>query len=318
MARIAIVGTGLIGGSWAALFLAHGHDVVATDPAPGAEERLRANVADAWPVLTQPGLADGATPDRLTFVADIESAVEDADFVQESGPEQIELKRAIGRRMEAAAPVGTVLASSTSGLLISDIQRDAAHPERFLVGHPFNPPHLMPLVEVVAGPATSAAAVQEAVATYRAMGRSPIVLQRELPGHIANRLQVAVLREAFALVASGAATAADVDTAMIDGPGLRWALFGPFLSGESGGGAGGIRHFLQHLGPAFRDWSTDLSAYPDDDALIPAAVAGVGAELDGRDFAEMQRRRDESIVRVLALRRAAGLEVGVEVTASER
>lgn len=218
--RVAVVGTGVIGASWTTLFLSYGHEVVASDPAPGAEQRLRAAVT--------------ADQGRLSFTPDLAEAVADAGFVQENGPERPELKDELFAVLDAAAPPGTVLASSSSGLLPSRIQRAcAAHPERVLVGHPFNPPHLIPLVEGVPGERTGEAAVEEAMGFYRSLGRHPIRLRQELPGHVANRLQAALWRETYSLVERGAASVADIDAAIAHGPGLRWALLGPFSTSTS-------------------------------------------------------------------------------------
>ncbi|WP_405851740.1 3-hydroxyacyl-CoA dehydrogenase NAD-binding domain-containing protein [Streptomyces sp. NBC_00090] len=277
--RVAVVGTGVIGASWTTLFLEYGHEVVATDPAPGAESRLRAAVT-----------ADQA---RLTFTADLAEAVADAGFVQENGPERPELKDGVFAVLDAAAPPGTILASSSSGLPPSRIQRAcAAHPERVLVGHPFNPPHLIPLVEVVPGERTDESAVEGAMAFYRALGRRPIRLRQELPGHVANRLQAALWREAYSLVDRGAATVADIDAAIAHGPGLRWALLGPFLNQHLSGGAGGIAHVLEHLGPPMEEWWADLGAPSLTPELTRKITEGVAAELAGTAEADLVAERD--------------------------
>src|SRR6266403_4517071 len=225
--RIAVVGTGVIGASWAAYFLAKGFDVAATDPADGAEKRLRTLVDASWPALERVGLAEDASRNRLRFDRDIRRAVEGCAFIQENGPERVYVKRDLLAEISAAAPSDSLIATSSSGILISDIQDAAAHPERVVLGHPFNPPHLMPLVEVVGGRLTSEAAVEQALAFYRSIGKKPIHIRREVKGHIANRLQAALWREAFYLVEQGIASVEDVDTAIAHGPGLRWALLGP-------------------------------------------------------------------------------------------
>jgi carnitine 3-dehydrogenase len=218
--RVAIVGTGVIGASWAAYFLARGLDVSATDPAPGAEGRLRADVAAHWPALERLGPAGGAAVERLAFTTDLEEAVAGVGFVQESGPEREELKQSLFRALDAAAGAGVVLASSSSGLLPTAIQASCErHPERVVVGHPFNPAHLVPLVEVVGGERTSEEAIERAIGFYAAVGKRPIHLRAELPGHLANRLQAALWREAYSLVDRGVASVRDVDTAIAHGPG---------------------------------------------------------------------------------------------------
>ena len=271
--RVAVVGTGVIGASWAALFLARGLDVVATDPSPGAEDRLRTDVAAHWPSMEP---VDGASPDRLTFTPDPAQAVAGADFVQENGPEREDVKHQLFAVLDTAARPEVVLASSSSGMLPSAIARGCpAHPERVLIGHPFNPPHLIPLVEVVGGSTASASAVRAAVAFYRAVGKGPITLNKEVPGHLANRLQAALWREAVHMVAEGVASVADVDAAISEGPGLRWALMGPHTTFHLAGGEGGMEHFMRHLMPAVTGWwpaSTTNSPAPTPPSWSPTAT----------------------------------------------
>jgi carnitine 3-dehydrogenase len=291
--RVAVVSTGVIGASWAAHFLARGLDVVATDPAPGAEQRLRADVDAHWPTLERLGLVDGASPDRLTFTADPAKAVSDADFVQENGPEREDVKHALFAVLDTAARPDVVLASSSSGLLPSAIARGCPHhPERVVIGHPFNPPHLIPLVEVVPGERTSDDAVEKAMAFYAAVGKRPIRVRQELPGHVANRLQAALWQEAYSLVERGVASVADIDTAISQGPGLRWAVLGPFANQHLSGGSGGIAHVLEHLGPPTEKWWRDLRSVTLTPELVATLVKGVDEELAGIDPAELVARRD--------------------------
>ncbi|WP_219417827.1 3-hydroxyacyl-CoA dehydrogenase NAD-binding domain-containing protein [Pseudonocardia nigra] len=306
--RVAIVGTGVIGASWAAHFLGRGLDVVATDPAPGAEQRLRADVAAHWPTVASLGLAEGASTDRLTFTADIAEAVADADVVQENGPERVEVKHALFAALDAAARPDAILASSSSMLPPSLIaQACTEHPERVVVGHPFNPPHIVPLVEVVPGERTSEDVVQRAMDFYAGVGKRPIRLRQEVPGHIANRLQAALWREAYSLVERGVATVADVDAAIAHGPGLRWAVLGPFVNQHLSGGPGGLAHVLAHLGPPTEDIWHDLG----DPALTPQLaeqlVAGVDEELAGIDPADLVARRDAVLHALLAAK--AGIDL---------
>jgi carnitine 3-dehydrogenase len=306
--RVAVVSTGVIGASWAAHFLARGLDVVATDPAPGAEQRLRADVDAHWPTLERLGLVEGASPDRLTFTADPAKAVSDADFVQENGPEREDVKHALFAVLDTAARPDVVLASSSSGLLPSAIARGCPHhPERVVIGHPFNPPHLIPLVEVVPGEKTSDEAVEKAMAFYTAVGKRPIRLRQEVPGHIANRLQAALWQEAYSLVERGVATVADIDTAISQGPGLRWAVLGPFANQHLSGGPGGIAHILEHLGPPTEKWWRDLRPVTLTPELTAALVAGVDEELAGVDPAELVARRDAVLNAVLAAKARTGL-----------
>lgn len=301
--KVAVVGTGVLGTSWVTHFLVNGLKVVASDPAPGAEDKLRKLVAEQWSVAASINLTPGASIDNLSFSADAQRAVDGVDFVQENGPERLDLKRDLFKAMDEAAPAHAVLASSTSGLLASAFQADCKRPERVLIGHPFNPPHLIPLVEVVGGKATSAAAIDTAMTFYREVGKKPIHVKKELMGHIANRLQVALWREAFSLVARGIASVQEIDTAIAHGPGLRWALLGPFLNLHASGGAGGITHVLQHIGPSQRAWAADLGVYPQTDDYIAPCAGGVEAELAGYDFAQTLRQRDELLVGLLSAKK---------------
>src|SRR6267142_89142 len=224
--RIAIVGTGVIGASWAAQYLARGFDVVATDPAPGAEAKLRKYVDEAWGVLTAIGLAPGASRDRLSFTADMKSALSEADLVQENGPERPDFKIKLFADMDAATPSDSIIASSSSGITMSVMQSECKHPERIVIGHPFNPPHVIPLVEVVGGTKTSPEAIQRAIAFYASIGKKPIHLHKELPGHVGNRLQAALYKEVMYLIQEGVLSVSDADDAVSWGPGLRWGVMG--------------------------------------------------------------------------------------------
>jgi carnitine 3-dehydrogenase len=256
--RIGVVGTGVIGASWAAYFLAKGFDVAASDPADGAEKRLRTLVDGFSAALERVGLAAGASIDRLRFDPDIMRAIEGCAFVQENGPERIDVKRHLLAKISGAITPDSLIATRSSGILISDIQDAAAHPERVVLGHPFNPPHLMPLVEVVGGRLTSEDTVKKTLAFYASIGKKPIHIRREVRGRVANRLQASLRREALYLVAQGIASVDDVDTVIAHGPGLRWALFGPSLNIHLSGGAGGIAHALEHLGPSIESCCRDL------------------------------------------------------------
>ncbi|WP_037647015.1 3-hydroxyacyl-CoA dehydrogenase NAD-binding domain-containing protein [Streptomyces hygroscopicus] len=297
--RVACVGAGVIGGGWVAHFLARGYDVTAWDPAPDAEEKLRRLVAAAWPALEQIGLADGASPDRLTVAATVAEAVADAQFVQESAPEKLELKRSLLAQLDAAAPPGVVIASSTSGYPMTDMQTEAADPGRLVVGHPFNPPYLIPLVEVVGGKQTDAAAVEWASRFYEAAGKSVITMERELPGFIANRLQEALWREALHMVANGEATVKEIDDSITEGPGLRWAFMGPCLTFALAGGEGGMAHMLDHFGPSLKSPWTRLEAPELDDTLRTAMVDGCDEAAGGRTIAQLVAERDQGVIDVL-------------------
>jgi len=245
------MGAGLIGISWAALFLANGLRVRVCDPRPDLEKAVREGVANAVPALRQLGYSTEGIEQRLRIEPDLETATRDADLVQESGPENIDFKREFFARMEQYVKPGALMFSSTSGLRATQIARDMKNPGRMMVGHPFNPPHVMPLVELVPGEKTSPEAVQEALAFYHALGKAPVVLQREINGFVGNRLQAAVLRESIYLVQQGVISVEDLDTLMTNSLGLRWATVGPFKGIHLGGGPGGITHFLTHLGAMF-------------------------------------------------------------------
>ncbi len=301
---VAIVGAGSIGASWAALVLGRGLDVMATDPAPGAEERLRDTVR-----VRLEELGVGAGPERIRFVTDPAEAVASADLVLESGPERLELKRQLFEVLDAAAPPEVLLASSSSGLGPSSFQVACRHPERVVVTHPFNPPHLVPLVEVVGGEQTSAEAVDSAMAVMRHLGKQPVRLRRELPGHVANRLQAALWREAYHLVGEGVVSVSDVDLAISSGPGLRWALLGPFATQHLSGGPGGLEHVLEHLGPPMVEWWDDLGSPELTPELVSTLVAGVREELGGREEA-VTAARDRALRELLATKQRLGLDTG--------
>ncbi|NUS85554.1 3-hydroxyacyl-CoA dehydrogenase NAD-binding domain-containing protein [Streptomyces sp. NBS 14/10] len=298
---VAVVGTGLIGGGWAAHFLRMGYDVIAYDPGPGAQDRLNALVDRAWPTLKRLGLADGARRDRLGFSDSLTEAVSAGDFVQECVPERLDVKIGVLADIDVAAPDGVVVASSTSGYTMTDMQSACRTPGRFVVGHPFNPPYLIPLVEVVGGRATDPAAVTWADRFYRHAGKTPLVLDRELPGFIANRLQEAQWREALHMVAAGEATVGQIDTAITHGPGLRWALLGPALTSHLAGGHGGMAHMLDQFGPSLHDPLTRLDPPEFTDELRERIVAGCEAAAGGRSVAELEEERDAFLVDLLLL-----------------
>ncbi len=305
--RVAVAGTGTIGMSWAATFLSRGLEVTASDPAPGAEARLRHFIDAAWPVLARLGPIAATPPHHLLiFCADVESAVAAADFVQENAPEREATKQELLARIDAALPAQIVIASSSSGLLVSRLQAACRHPERVVIGHPFNPPHLIPLVEIVGGAQTAPATIEQAIAFYSGIGKRPIHIRREVKGHVANRLQAALWREAVHLVAAGVASVADVDTAISEGPGLRWALMGPHLTFHLAGGSGGMAHFLDQLGPPLEGWWEDLGSPRLTPEVRAALAEGVAAEAGPRDIAALAAERDRFLVDLLALKKHAG------------
>jgi 3-hydroxyacyl-CoA dehydrogenase len=307
MTRVAIVGTGVIGASWAALFAAHGHEVSATDPRSDAADALRAAVERCWPSLERQGLVGaGGSPDLVTIASSAAAAVDGATFVQENAPERLDVKHELYREIDSVAAPDVVIASSSSGLMPTELQRACQrHPERVLVGHPFNPPHLIPLVEVVGGAATSDGAISDAMAIYTAIGKSPIHIRAELRGHVTNRLQAALWREAYWLVEQRVVSVAEIDRAISSGPGLRWALLGPFATQHLSGGEGGIAHVLEHLGPPMVDWWRTMQTAELTDELKAAVAAGVDAELDGLDQASMADERDRLLEQLIVAKAGA-------------
>jgi 3-hydroxyacyl-CoA dehydrogenase len=301
--RIAIVGTGVIGASWAALYLARGLSVVATDPAPNAEANLRGYIDAAWKDLTVIGLSPNASRDRLQFTLDMKKALADADLVQENGPERQDFKIKLFAEMDAAAPSDSIIASSSSGLTMSMMQSACTHPERCVIGHPFNPPHVVPLVEVVAGEKTSPETVQRAIAFYASIGKKPIHVRKEVVGHVANRLQAALYREVVHLIEHGVLDVADSDAAVCWGPGLRWGVMGPNLLFHLGGGQGGIRHFMEHLSGPVATWWKDLGTLTEFSPQIKQTIIdGVLKEAGNRSIEELERERDTMLLELLATR----------------
>lgn len=302
MSQLSVIGTGVIGNGWIARALAAGWDVVAFDPAPEAQARTRAFVDNAWPSLTRLGLAEGASPERLRFVSDINEAVVGADLIQENIPERLELKQEILAQLDAAAPANVLIGSSTSGFKPTDLQLKCTQaPGRVIVAHPFNPVYLLPLVELVGGKATTPEHIATAQNDYKALGMRPLVVRREIEGHIADRLMEALWREALHLVNDGVATTEEVDAAVVYGCGLRWSLMGTFLTFHLAGGEQGMRHMLEQFGPALKLPWTKLEAPELTDELIDRVVEGCEFQAAGRSVAALDRRRDDFLVELLAL-----------------
>jgi 3-hydroxyacyl-CoA dehydrogenase len=301
--RIAIIGTGVIGASWTALFLAKGLQVVATDPAPNAEAALRKFVEKAWPALKRLGLAAGASQSNLTFTADLAHAVVGAGLVQENGPERIDFKQKLYGQLDELLPPDVIIASSSSGLTMSEIQKGAAsHPDRCVIAHPFNPPHLIPLVEIVGGKKTSQATIQRAAEFYTSIGQRTVRLNKEMPGHVANRLPGALAREVYYLVAEGVVSAADVDTALCWGPGLRWGIMGNMMLNHLGGGVGGIEHFFQQFTGPMTAWWKTLGSPVLTPEVQKKLIDSVHAEVGSRTVDELAAERDEMLMGLIELR----------------
>ncbi len=298
--HVAVVGAGVIGSGWAARFLGAGLDVTAWDPSPDAAGKARASVEAAWPAMSRRGVAPGASPARLTFCASLEDCVAGADFVQENAPERESLKQDLLARIDAANP-DAIVASSTSGLLPTILSAKMQRPERMLVGHPFNPVYLLPLVELVGGEKTAAATVDEAGAFYTSVGMRPLRVRKEIVGFVADRLMEALWREALWLVNDDIATTEEVDAAVVYGCGLRWALMGTFLTFHLAGGEGGMRHMLHQFGPALKLPWTRLVAPELTEALIDKVADGCEAQAAGRSIRDLEARRDAFLVDLLAL-----------------
>lgn len=300
--RVAIVGTGTIGASWATYYLARGFDVTATDPGPGAESALRSFVDGAWGAAATLGLAPGASPDRLTFAADMRQAVADADFVQENAPERPDLKVKLFADIDDATPPEAIIASSSSGITMSEIQAGCRNPGRTVIGHPFNPPHVIPLVEVVGGTRTAPETIDTAMSFYTSIGKKPIHLKKELPGHVANRIQSALYREVVWCIAEGVLDVADSDDAVSWGPGLRWGVMGPNLLWHLGGGEGGIQHFMDTLMPRMVAGWAALGTPEVTPELKDKIVTGVLKEADGQSIDALEAQRDAMLFGLLAVR----------------
>ncbi len=294
------LGGGVIGASWTSLFLAAGKSVAVFDPAPQIERQVRDYIATAWPSLDQLGLVvDGADPDAVTFHADAAAAVDGAGFVQESVPERLEIKHDLYREIEASLAPEAIVASSASGLTLTEMQGGWRSPDRFVLGHPFNPPHLIPLVEVLGNDHTADGVVADARAFYESVGKVTIEVRKEVPGHVANRLQAALWREAISLVADGVASVEDVDTAVWAGPGLRWAVMGPTMLFHLGAGEGGLTSFTERYTESFNRWFDDLGTPHLDPAVAAELVAGVTEATGEQTTAELSAQRDALLAAIL-------------------
>jgi 3-hydroxyacyl-CoA dehydrogenase len=299
------VGTGVIGASWATLFLARGFDVLATDPAPNAQADLRRFVDTAWPGIAKLGLSPKASPEHLSFTTDLRQALADADFVQESAPDDRELKISLFAEMDKAAPADSIIASSSAGLTMSVLQSACKHPERCVIAHPLNPPHIIPLVEVVGGAKTSPEVVQQAMSFYASIGKKPIHLRKEVVGHVANRLQAALYREVAHLIEQDVLDVAAVDAAVCWGPGLRWGVMGPNLLFHLGGGTGGIQRFMERLPASMARWWKDLGKPELTQKLKQTIIDGTLEQAGDRSVEQLARERDEMVLGLIRLRRKA-------------
>ena len=299
--RVAVIGAGTIGASWAAYFLANGLDVIAVDPVRD-EADLRRAIDGMLPALESLGLAPCADSSRLQFSAQIGTELAAAQFVQESVPERLTIKRETLRVLESVIGPQVIVSSSSTAMLPSDIQAEARHPQRMIVGHPFNPPHLIPLVEIAGGMQTAPHALAWALEFYRAIGKAPVLMKKEAYGHVANRLTAALFREAVHLVAEGITTVEDIDEVVTQGPGLRWALQGPFTTYHLAGGAGGIAHYMRHLGATQEARWRELGEPRLTDELVAQIIEDVQESVAGLSVAQLTRIRDAGLVELHRLK----------------
>jgi carnitine 3-dehydrogenase len=305
--NITIVGTGVIGASWAAYYLSRGFNVIATDPAPNAEANLRKYVDEAWTTLSKNGMYSGASRNRLTFEPKMALALAKADFVQENAPERPDFKIKLFAEMDDATPPGSILVSSSSGITMDVIQSQCRRPERCVIGHPFNPPHVIPLVEVVGGAKTSPETIEKTMAFYASIGKKPIRLLKALPGHVANRLQVALYREVLYLIQQGVLSVEDADAAVSYGPGPRWGVMGPSLQWHLGGGPRGIHHFMEQFMDPMAAQMKSLGSPDVTPELKQTIVDGVMRMAGNRSVEELAEEENEVLTGLLSSRASIGL-----------
>lgn len=303
--KAAVIGGGLIGMSWTCLFLARGINVIVVDPREKAKDDTREFVIQAWPLLQDLGLTVSDDVCHAEFTNSI-STLTDIDFVQESAPEHIEVKHQLVEQLEDVIDSDVIIASSTSSLKATDIQINARHPKRILVGHPMNPPHIVPMIELVAGNSTSEDTIQAAQVFYEHLRRVVIRVKKEVTGHLVNRLTSALYREAVYIAAEGIADVEDIDKAITYGPGMRWALIGPHMTYHLGGGAGGYKHYLDHLGPTQEARWREHGTAALTETLKAELLAGIEKELESQDGATLSQRRDEALVELIKLKQKYG------------
>lgn len=296
--RITCIGAGPIGAGWAAYFLAQGYEVTSYIHDPAEEAALRSLIEGSWGALTEMGLAEGASLDKLRVTSDLASAVEHAQFVKESAPESMPLKQALYAQLGNLVAENVVISSSTSGMTMTDIQKNCSTPQRTVVGHPFNPPYLLPLVEVIGGEKTAPEAVDWVMRFWKVAGKAPLLMKKEIPGFVATRLQEAMWREGLHMIANGEASPEDIDFAILNGPGPRWALMGPTMVYHLGGGEGGMKYCLEQFGPALKLPWTRLEAPELTPELTQALIEGADRMAAGRDYATLNEQRDAGLIAV--------------------
>lgn len=293
--HIAVLGAGVIGASWTALFLAAGREVTVFDPDPNVEQSVRDYINKAWPALEELGLTERATLKTLNFTDSAADAVKNADFVQENAPERVAIKHATYAEIENELAAGTIVSSSTSGLTLEELQQGWKDPAPLILGHPFNPPHLIPLVELTANVLTGDDVLDRVEAFYHDIGKVTIRIKKGMPGHVANRLQAAVWREAVHMAVEGVASVEDIDKAMWAGPGLRWAAMGPTMLFHLGAGEGGLHAFCDHFRDTFNGWWDGLGTPYLDDATIIKLVEGMDEQANGQSTDDLSTQRDKML-----------------------
>lgn len=299
--NITVIGTGVIGKGWITRFLTNGYPVTAYDIAEGAKDKLFADLEKSWPKLIEKGIAKPEDLERLQFADSLKDAVKDAGFIQENAPEREDIKCSLLAEIDGLANLDAIISSSTSGIMPSTLQKDCAHPERVIVSHPFNPVYLMPLVEVVGGKETDAKTIERARDLFEKVNMKPLIVRKEIEGHIGDRLMEAIWREALHIVNDGVATTEEIDASIIYGPGMRWALMGPFLTLHMGGGEQGMRHLLHQFGPALKLPWTKLEAPELTDELANKVIEGCEAQTEGQDMNALEDRRDQFLVELTDL-----------------
>ena len=302
--NIGVIGTGTIGASWAIYFLSKGFKVKAWDPGDDWKERILDFINNAWPQMYALGSKEEFKQTNIELCSCLEDALSEVEFVQESAPEQLELKRSLFKKIDKYADNSTIISSSTSGLIMSEMQHGLEYARRFVVGHPFNPPHLIPLVEVVGGKDTDPSVVDWAIKFYNKIGKHGIKINKEVPGHLANRLQAALWREAVLAVQNDLASVEHINAAVAMGPGLRWALMGPHMIMNLTGGAGGFRKMLDHFGPSIAEWWETMNENPElDEVLKQELINGIKVEAKGRTITQLEEGRDQQLVELLKMLR---------------
>jgi carnitine 3-dehydrogenase len=299
MTQIAIIGTGVIGTGWCARLIANGHKVKAWDPAKNFGDRLQSEMKRLWPILKKSGMTEDASILNLSICSTLAEACVEADLIQESVPEDIEIKKTIHHEIDSVSKENALIVSSSSGLLPSEIQSDLSHPERFVIGHPFNPVYILPLVEIVGGSKTSTKTIKDVKDFYKSMGMYPLEVRKEIEGYLSDRLQEAQWREILHLVKDGVANTQELDDAIIYGPGLRWAMMGTCLTFHLAGGDAGMRHMLEQFGPALKLPWTKLEAPELTEDLIERLVEGTQLQAGDKTIDELGELRDSCLIEII-------------------